>query len=474
MASTPIVSVSGVRGIVGDSLDASVLTRFATAFGTFIASNSLSVGSEKTVVIGRDSRTSGEMVRHAVLAGLIATGCQVIDVGLCPTPTVLLMSKALNAQGSIVITASHNPVDWNGIEFARESGRLLSQADRERLMRIYESGEFLLTGWNQQGSVETVDGAIDRHIASILNCDWVNLDLTRAKALKVVIDCGNGAGSVISPRLLRMLGCQVIELNCVPDGNFPRAAEPNPEALDGLRETVLSTDADVGFAHDGDADRLVLVSDKGTPLSGEYTFAFTAEFLLNKRKSDLVATVSTSRMLDDIADKHSVTLHRTPVGVGFVVDKMRESGTLIGGEGTGGVIYPEIQYTSDGIASIAAIVQLLAESGRTISELVDAMPNYAMCKKKLEIPSQEHAEIVVQHALMAYTDESKKRAKDAAVLDVTDGVKRVWNDRWVNIRKSGTEPVIRVFSEARTAEQAEALCDETLETLRMLMKQALH
>jgi phosphomannomutase len=449
-----IISVSGVRGTVGSALDPSLLTRFAAAFGTLVEG--------QTVVVGRDTRTSGPMAHHAVLAGLVATGCKVIDVGICPTPTVLLMSKTLNAGGSLVITASHNPIDWNGIEFASESGRLLNEAERTRLTKIYESRDFQLATWDKQGSVEVTDTAIDRHIAGVLSCDWVVRDQTQSHGLKVVIDCGNGAGSVISPRLLRALGCEVVELNCVPDGYFPRPAEPTPDVLDQLCEAVKSAGADLGLAHDGDADRLVLVSEEGTPLSSEYTFALAAEFLLNKRKGDIVATVSTSRMLDDVADRHGVKLHRTPVGVGFVVEKMREAGAVIGGEGTGGVIYPELQYTTDGVASIAAIVQLLAESSAsTISEVIASIPSYAICKEKLEVPSQQMADAVLQLAMETYTNET---------LDLADGVKRVWEDRWVNIRKSGTEPVIRVFSEAQTLKEAQDLCNSTLDTLKSLMQ----
>ena len=449
-----IISVSGVRGTVGRALDPSLLTRFASAFGTLI--------NGQTVVVGRDTRTSGPMAHHAILAGLVATGCKVIDIGICPTPTVLLMSKVLNAGGSIVITASHNPIDWNGIEFASESGRLLNEVERTRLMGLYESENFKLAAWNKQGSVEVIDTAIDRHVDSVLSCDWVVRDRTHPHALKVVIDCGNGAGSVISPRLLRELGCEVIELNSTPNGYFSRPAEPTPDALGQLCEVVKSESADLGFAHDGDADRLVLVSEEGVPLSSEYTFALAAEFLLNKRKGNIVATVSTSRMLDDVADRHGVKLHRTPVGVGFVVEKMRATSAVIGGEGTGGVIYPELQYTTDGIASIAAIVQLLVESSAsTISEVIASLPSYAICKEKLEVPSQQVADAVLQLAIESYKDET---------LDLADGVKRVWEDRWVNIRKSGTEPVIRVFSEAQTAEEAQALCDSTLDTLKSLIQ----
>ena len=457
----PIISVSGVRGEVGISLDVRVITEFAMAFGTFV--------DGRTVVIGTDSRTSSPTLRHAVLAGLLATGCHVIDVGLCPTPTVLLMAKVLHAQGSITITASHNPVAWNGIEFASASGNLLTQAERDELLRIYEAEDFALAPWNEQGTFETYQDATGYHLEQILNSAWLELDLIRERALKVVIDSGNGAGSVISPSLLRELGCRVVELNCVADGHFRRPAEPTPDALDELCETVLTSKADIGFAHDGDADRLVVVTERGVPLSGEWTLAFVVDFILSKTEGDIVATVSTSRMLDDIAAKHGVTLHRTKVGVGWVVEKMREINAVIGGEGTGGVIYPDVHYTTDGITSIAALTQYLAESGSTVTQLVENMPQYQMCRKKLEIPSQAVATHLVDIALKVYKKECEAGTESS--LELTDGVKRVWRDRWVNIRKSGTEPVIRVFSEAPTSEAAEQLCDDTLETLTTLMKQ---
>lgn len=463
-AEKPIISVSGVRGEVGISLDVRNITQFAMAFGTFVGG--------RTVVMGRDSRTSSPTLRHAVLAGLFATGCHVIDVGLCPTPTILLIAKAFGAQGSITITASHNPVEWNGIEFASDSGCLLTQAERDKLMRIYETEDFALAPWNEQGTLETYEGAVAHHLEQILCAPWLAPNLIRKAGLKVVIDCGNGAGSVTSPSLLRKLGCRVVEVNCVADGHFRRPAEPTPEALDELCETVLASGADIGFAHDGDADRLVIVTDRGVPLSGEWTLAFIADFILNKTKGDIVATVSTSRMLDDIAAKHGVALHRTKVGVGWVVEKMHEVNAVIGGEGTGGVIYPDIHYTTDGLASIAAIAQYLAESRGTLMQLVESMPQYQMSRKKLEMPSQEVATRLVDHALKFY--EKECRAEVEPMLELTDGIKRVWNDRWVNIRKSGTEPVIRVFSEAPTATAAEQLCDETIEMLTMLMKQNLY
>ncbi len=462
----PIISVSGVRGQVGISLDASTITRFSLAFGTFVGG--------KTVVIGRDSRTSSPMIRHAVIAGLFATGCHVIDVGLCPTPTVLMMAKSLNAAGSITITASHNPVEWNGIEFATESGKLLTQTDRDELIHIFETEDFALAPWDKQGTLEELENATTHHLEQIFNSPWLDIGLVQDAKLKVVLDCGNGAGGVISPDLLQEFGCEAIEINCVPDGNFRRSAEPTPDAIAELCEEVRVFEADVGFAHDGDADRVVVVTDQGVPLSGEWTIAFVADFILNKTIGDIVVTVSTSRMMDDIAAKHGVKLHRTKVGVGWVVEKMNEVNAVIGGEGTGGVIYPSINYTTDGIASIAAIVQYIAESNSTVTELVDAMPKYEMCRKKLEIPSQKIATQLIENALGYYEKEPSSTHKPKPSLELTDGIKRVWDDRWVNIRKSGTEPVIRVFSEAPTASEAETLCDETLESLNKLMKQIRH
>ncbi len=455
----PIISVSGVRGEVGVSLDMQTITRFALAFGTLVSGG--------TVVLGIDSRTSSPMLRHAVLAGLIATGCQVMDVGLCPTPTVLLTAKVLNAQGSITITASHNPVEWNGIEFASASGQLLTQRERDELLDIYDTENFVLMPWDKLGAHQVYTESTTLHLEEILNSSWLNIALIRNAKLKVALDCGNGAGCVMSPTLLKELGCEVIEVNCIPDGNFNRPAEPNPDAITELVETVVNTGADIGFAHDGDADRVVIVTDKGVALNGEWTFACVTDFIISKTKGDIVATVSTSRMIDDIAIKHDVKLHRTKVGVGYVVEKMHEVNAVIGGEGTGGVIYPGINHTTDGITSIAAILQHLVESEITVSTLIEAMPKYEMCRKKMEIPSQA----IASQLLDQYKDEITSTNSDTASLELTDGIKRVWDDRWVNIRKSGTEPVIRIFSEAPTASEAEMLCNQTVERLEMLMKQ---
>ena len=449
---TLIISSSGVRGIVGASFTPGLLTKFGAAFGAFVKGGK--------VVIGRDTRTSSEMALHAFLAGLIATGCEVIDIGICPTPTILLMAKELKADGNITITASHNPVEWNGIEFANQSGSLLSDSQSEELLRIYENDEIKLAAWDGLGSVAKVDTAVEQHIAKILNLPYIDIDLLKERKLKVVLDCGNGAGAVISPILLRRLGCDVVELNCIPDGYFPRNPEPAPQNLAQLCKTIADEKADIGFAHDSDADRLTIASDKGEAFSGEYTLALAADLMLSKRRGPIVATVSTSMMMDDIAGKYDVALHRTKVGVSHVVQRMIKVDAAVGGEGTGGVIYPAVHYTTDGITTLAIITQLLAESNAKAAELIDAIPKYQMVRKKIEIPSQELALKIVEKAIQEFSDEN---------LDLTDGVKIIRQDSWVNIRKSGTEPVIRVFGEARTEEEAERMCAATLDKIRNLM-----
>jgi phosphomannomutase len=275
--------------------------------------------------------------------------------------------------------------------------------------------------------------------------------------LKVVIDCCNGAGSVISPKLLRQLGCEVIELSCHPDGKFPRHPEPTPKHLSQLCAIVRAQNADIGFAHDSDADRLALVSDQAEAISNEYTLVLAADFILSKQKGPVVSTLSTSMMMDYVARKHDVPMYRTEVGVGNVVQKMQEVSAVIGGEGTGGVIFPDIHYTTDGMTALALIIQQCAETEATISELISQIPQYSIIKKKIDIGTQELADALTQQAAQYYADEN---------LDLTDGVKIIRKDSWVNIRKSGTEPVIRVFSEARTTEEAEILCDSTLEMIQ--------
>jgi phosphomannomutase len=443
----PIISTSGVRGVVGESFSPEILARFALAFGSYINGGK--------VIIGRDSRSSGEMAKHAVVSALMATGCEVIDVGICPTPTVLLIAKELKSDGSVTITASHNPIEYNGLEFAGKCGSLLNSDELQKLINIYQSGKFQLKSYASMGSYQSFEGAVEIHLSKILKI--VDVKLIRPRKFKVVLDCCNGAGAVISSKLLKNLGCELIELNCQPDGLFPRDPEPTPKNLGQLSSKVIEEAADIGFAHDGDADRLAIVSDTGETITEDYTLAIAAKGRLKVNRGAVVTTVSASRLIDDIAAEYQVPIYRTKVGVSHVVQKMKEVGAIIGGEPTGGVIYPQINYTSDGIASIAVILQFLAEADSSVSHIISEMPKYYVCRKKLEAPTAEIADKIIKAAFVLFENEK---------VDLTDGLKIIWDESWLNIRKSGTEPVVRIFAEAKTSEEAERLCNWTIEQIR--------
>ena len=460
-----IISASGARGVIGESLTPERVVRLAAAFGNFIGSG--------RIVVGYDSRTSGPMMMHSVYAGLLATGCDILDVGMCPTPTILFMSRVEQADGSIVITASHNPAEWNGLEFAAQAGRLLNGQDLKSFLDIYHNQKLRLCSWNKQGKIKKLNQAISHHINAILEAQWVDLEQTHSRQLSVVIDAGNGVGSRISPVLLRALGCKVSEVFCHPDGSFPRPSEPYPEALSKLCQTVQSVGADLGLAHDGDADRLVIVDELGHAISSEYTFALVADFLLGKtdQPAFIVATISTSRLIEDVAHRHKAELFRVPVGVSFVVEKMKQlskdnpEALVLGGEGTGGVILPNWQYTTDGIAAISVIVQMLAESDDSIQSRVRNLPEYKMHKIKLKIDRQATADELVRRAAVIFSQLSN------SILDLTDGIRCVWPDRWVGIRKSGTEPVVRIFSEANSSGTAKELALQTQQSLQEVIMQ---
>ena len=460
-----IISASGARGVIGESLTPERVVRLAAAFGNFIGSG--------RIVVGYDSRTSGPMMMHSVYAGLLATGCDILDVGMCPTPTILFMSRVEQADGSIVITASHNPAEWNGLEFAAQAGRLLNGQDLKSFLDIYHNQKLRLCSWNKQGKIKKLNQAISHHINAILEAQWVDLEQTHSRQLSVVIDAGNGVGSRISPVLLRALGCKVSEVFCHPDGSFPRPSEPYPEALSKLCQTVQSVGADLGLAHDGDADRLVIVDELGHAISSEYTFALVADFLLGKtdQPAFIVATISTSRLSEDGAHRHKAELFRVPVGVSFVVEKMKQlskdnpEALVLGGEGTGGVILPNWQHTTDGIAAISVIVQMLAESDDSIQSRVRNLPEYKMHKIKLKIDRQATADELVRRAAVIFSQLSN------SILDLTDGIRCVWPDRWVGIRKSGTEPVVRIFSEANSSGTAKELALQTQQSLQEVIMQ---
>ena len=447
-----MISISGIRGVVGDGLTPQLIVNFAQSFGTYL-------GSGK-VVVGRDSRVTGPMVKHAVFSGLLAAGCDVIDIGVCPTPTVQMAVEHLKARGGIVITASHNPIEWNALKLIDTSGLFLDEAQGKQVIKFVEQNHFQNVAWDQVGKIELNDEAIDYHVKSILKLNLIEPEKIAAKKFKVVVDCVNGAGATILPQLLKKLGCEVIFINEEPTGLFPRAPEPLPENLKELCKKFKSVKADIGFAVDPDVDRLAIVSEKGVPLGEEYTLALAVNYVLQKKNGAVVVNASGSKAIDDIAAKYDAEVIRTKVGEIFVSQKMKEVNAAIGGEGNGGVILPELHLGRDAPLGIALTLQQLALSGGKISELFATLPQYHISKNRVEI-----TDVNVSDILDALSEKYKKQK-----IDLTDGLKILWRNRWVQIRPSNTEPIIRVYSEAKTAEEANALGFKFVKEIKSMIK----
>ncbi len=436
------ISISGVRGIVGETLTLEVVIDFARAFGTYVKSG--------RVVVARDTRPSGKELKESIVSGLLDAGCEIIDIGIAPTPTTLLMVKELGAAGGIIITASHNPSMWNGLKFVSASGIFLTKPEVEEFLDIWRKKSFTVVSEKKQNNIEKIDSqdVARRHIDKIIK--HINTDVIRRKQFTVVLDSCNGAGSVITPMLLEELGCKVIEINTEPDGLFPHTPEPVPENLKQLCDVIRTKGADIGFAQDPDADRLAIVSEKGECIGEEYTLALATQFVLKKKRGVVVTNLSTTKAIDDIAGQFNCEVIRTRIGEINVVEKMKEYNAVVGGEGNGGVIIPEIIYGRDSLCGIAVILQHLAESGLTISKLTSTIPQYKMVKRKIEYPLDK-----VDTLLEKIKDEYKENP-----INSEDGVKIDLGDSWVHIRPSNTEPVVRIIAEAPTQQRAEQLCED--------------
>jgi phosphomannomutase len=433
------ISISGVRGVVGDSLTPDLLTRFSQAFGTYVGSG--------RVVVGRDTRTSGEMVRQAVVSGLLSAGCRVVDSGVCPTPTVQLMVRRLRAAGGIAITASHNPAEWNALKFVGPDALFLSGARGRELLDIYHQGEYTKARSHRIRTVDAMAGALDQHVAAVLEA----LGPLRSgqRRPRVVLDACNGAGSIVGPRLLDALGADVVGINTTPDGTFPRPAEPTPENLKALSAAVCERRADIGFAQDMDADRLAIVSEAGVPIGEERTLVLAVEHVLGRTPGPVVANLSTTHALDIVAARYGCAVYRTPVGEANVTEGMLRYRAVIGGEGNGGVIYPRINFARDSLVGMGLILHRLVESGQTVSALVGALPRSDMVKVQFPFPSQRLGEVF-----------RKARREFAEYpMDLRDGVKVTLPDAWFLLRGSNTEPVLRVVAEAKTEDAARDLAE---------------
>jgi phosphomannomutase len=439
-----MISISGVRGVVGPALNAEVACRMAAAFGTWAPAG--------PIVVGRDSRLSGPMMRHAVVAGLVSTGHDVIDLGIATTPTTEMLVTTHGASGGIILTASHNPEPWNALKLLASTGLFLSAAEGDAVLSIQREGRIVHKRWDELGIVTEDAAAAEVHIRGILGLPWLDRDRIAARSLHAVVDCTNGAGGVVAPELLRRLGVEVTELHCEPTGRFSRRPEPTPAHLDDLAARVREVGADVGFATDPDADRLGLVDETGGALSEEYTLVLAADWLLARQPGPVVVNLSTTSAMDDVCARHGAPLHRTAVGEVNVVERMLAVGAVVGGEGNGGVILPALHAGRDAMVGMALILQSLADGDRTLSQQNAALPRYHMIKRSqpLQRPVSD-AEL-----------QELAQAEFGGPLDTTDGVKVTRPEGWVHLRRSNTEPIVRAIAESRDAATAAALAERAL------------
>ena len=434
------IGISGVRGIVGETFTPELAVSFAQAFGTYLDSG--------RILVCRDTRQSGPMIRSAVVTGLLATGCEVIDLGICPSPSLQLGVKWLDAQGGISITAGHNPGHWNALKFVRNDGLYLSSMQAEELLDIYHQGEFGKVPWNQiRTKIERQD-AIGHHLECLRRS--FDTEAIRGRRLKVAVDCCNGACALLIPRWLEELGCEVLAINDDPNAPFPHNPEPKQETMAQLRAVVKAGRADIGFAHDADGERLGIVTEAGDPLPEETTLALAADIKLRQKVGTVVANISTSSSIDRIAARYEASVVRTPVGQAYISEAMLEHQAVIGGEGSGGVAVPEVHPTHDSAATIGLILEHLARSNQRVSELVQELPRLTMIKQNIAVePSRIYS--VLQGVRSAVDGE------EAETFDMLDGIKILWSDGWVHVRASNTESMIRIIAEAEDPRRANDL-----------------
>jgi len=461
MTDTLMVGVSGVRGIVGKDLTADVVTRWARGFGLWLREGTSAggPGPGASVVIGRDARTSGPMFAAAVTAGLTSVGCDVIDIGLVPTPTVQLAVEHHRAGGGIAITASHNPIEWNALKFIGPDGIFLDGMDGARVAQL--AGGPPGSGKRETGQVTADPGAVERHLASVLRLPAVDIPGIRARQFTVALDAVRGAGGPVMRTLLERLGCEVAGINLETDGHFPRPPEPVPENLGGLSTLVTRAGAALGIAVDPDVDRLAIVDENGAPIGEDYTLAFAVRAVLGGQadggtagregpsrsarppvRPSVVCNLSTSLVVEDAARDCGAEVVRTPVGEVHVARTIVRLGAVIGGEGNGGVMYPALHAGRDAPVAAALLLTLLARDGRRVSELVAAAPRYAIVKAKVERGTR-NAERGLEDVYAAL----RSRFPEASA-DTQDGLRLAWRDRWLHVRPSNTEPIIRLIAEA--------------------------
>ena len=458
---TLIKSISGIRGTIGghagDNLTPLDVVKFTTAYARLIAERN--PGRKLTIVIGRDARISGEMVSNLVEGSLLGCGVDVVNVGLCTTPGTELAVTAHKADGGIIITASHNPRQWNALKLLNGEGEFLSDAEGKRVLAMAEEEDFAYPEIDGIGHVVSRESYNERHIEQVLALPLVDVEAVRARKFKVVVDAVNSVGGIVMPELLRRLGCEVVELNCEPTGEFAHNPEPLPQNLTQIAQVIVREKADLGIVVDPDVDRLAFVNEDGTMFVEEYTLVAVADYVLSHKVGNTVSNLSSSRALRDVTERHGGRYYASAVGEVNVVAKMKEVGAVIGGEGNGGVIYPELHYGRDALVGTALFLTHLAKCGMTMTQLRATYPAYYASKNKIELTPAIDVDKVLREIKARYAGEN--------VNDI-DGVKIDFAENWVHLRKSNTEPIIRVYTEAKSMEEADALAQRFIGEIKQI------
>ena len=457
-----IKSISGIRGTIGGKVDENLTpidaVKFAAAYGSWLKGQ---VGKEHVkVVIGRDARISGEMIQNLVQYTLIGLGIDVVNIGLSTTPTVEVAVPLEKANGGIILTASHNPKEWNALKLLNDKGEFVSDQDGKAILRIAQENDFSFATVDHLGKLTHDDRYIDLHIEEVLALPLVTPEAIQKKKFRVVVDAVNSTGGIAIPRLLERLGVEVVKLYCEPNGHFPHNPEPLREHLGDICKKVVEEKADFGIVVDPDVDRLAFITDQGEMFGEEYTLVACADYVLSKAKGNVVSNLSSSRALRDIAQKYGVTYSAAAVGEVNVVTEMKRVEAIIGGEGNGGIIYPELHYGRDALVGVALFLSLLAERGGSVQQLRESYPAYFMSKNKIQLTEQINPDQILKTMEQKYTHEQ---------TTTIDGLKIDFANSWVHLRKSNTEPIIRIYTEAKSQKEADDLAQRFIEEMRALI-----
>ncbi|MFK8274314.1 phosphoglucosamine mutase [Capnocytophaga cynodegmi] len=456
---TLIKSISGIRGTIGgkpeDNLTPIDAVKFAAAYGTWLKTNLKKENIR--VVVGRDARISGEMIQNLVAYTLVGLGIEVIDTGLSTTPTVEVAVPMEKADGGIILTASHNPKQWNALKLLNNKGEFLSGKDGEEILKIAKKNDFVFSSVDDLGKIIKNDTYIDKHIDAVLNLKVLDIEAIKKKKFKVVVDAVNSTGGIAIPKLLKKLGVEVVELYCEPTGHFPHNPEPLKEHLGDISAKVIAEKADFGIVVDPDVDRLALVCEDGEMFGEEYTLVACADYILGKTPGNTASNLSSSRALRDVTEKHEGKYFASAVGEVNVVEMMKKHNVVIGGEGNGGVIYPELHYGRDALVGVAVFLSLLATKDYSVKQLRESYPAYFMSKNKIELTPDVNVDNILKKMAEKYSNEN---------VNTIDGVKIDFAESWAHLRKSNTEPIIRIYTEAKTQKDADDLALKIIDDVK--------